>query len=374
MTVAGASGWRGEKRGPRARHPQSRLDHRVDHAGDDHAGRRQHDRQRGAAAYPRQPVGGTGSGRVGPDLLHRRGGDHDAADRLARRPARHQIRLPVLGRGLHARLGLVRQRHQPLATRRLPPAARRLRRGPRAIIAISPVADQPARAPRPGDRGLGHRRHARADLRAAARRLADRGFQLALDLLHQPAGRDPVLARHYVLHPRHPPHPSRGLRLLRFREPQHRRRRLAADARPRPTQGLVQLDRDLDLGGGVGGSLLPLHRPHDHRGGPLLPEPRPAQKPQFRGRHGPDVLCRRHPQRHAGIGADDAAVADELSGLHHRACHRTPRHRHDGRDVHRRPDHQPGRQPPDHPGGIAADRGLAVADDRSFRSTWAWRR
>ena len=35
------------------------------------------------------------------DLLHRRRGDHDAADRLARRPVRHQIRLSGLGHRLH---------------------------------------------------------------------------------------------------------------------------------------------------------------------------------------------------------------------------------------------------------------------------------
>ncbi len=41
----------------------------------------------------------------------------------------------------------------------------------------------------PGDGGLGHGRHPRPDHRAGARRLADRQLQLALGVLHQPAGR-----------------------------------------------------------------------------------------------------------------------------------------------------------------------------------------
>ncbi len=178
----------GEKRGARPAR-QSHRDHRLDHAGDDHAGRRQHDRQRRPAAYPGEPVGRPGPDRLGADLVHRRRRDHDAADRLARRPLRHQIRVSDLGRGLHPGLRLVRQRHQPDRARRLPPAARGLRRRAGAAVAIGADADQPARAPRPGDRGLGHRGHAGSDLRPDARRLADRKLQLAVDLLHQPAGR-----------------------------------------------------------------------------------------------------------------------------------------------------------------------------------------
>ena len=40
-------------------------------------------------------------------------GDHDAADRLARRPVRHQIHLSRLGARLHVCLGAVRQRDEP---------------------------------------------------------------------------------------------------------------------------------------------------------------------------------------------------------------------------------------------------------------------
>src|SRR5881227_1865265 len=55
--------------------------------------------------------------------------DHDAADRLARRPVRHQIRLSDLGHRLHGRLGLVRRRDEPLPAGDLSPVAGRLRGG-----------------------------------------------------------------------------------------------------------------------------------------------------------------------------------------------------------------------------------------------------
>ena len=60
----------------------------------------------------------------------------------------------------------------------------------------------PPRAARPGDGGVGHRRDAGADHRPGARRLADRRLQLALGVLHQPAGRRARLARHPGLSPR----------------------------------------------------------------------------------------------------------------------------------------------------------------------------
>ena len=175
---------------------QPRRDHRVDHLRDDHAGRRHDDRQCRAAAYPGQPLVLAGPDRLGGDVLHRRRGDHDAADRLARRAVRHQIRVPDLGDRLHDRLGAVRRGDQPDPARALPPAARGLRRGAGAAVAIGAAAHQPARAARPGDGDLGHRHDARADHRPGARRLADRQFHLALGVLHQPAGRRAVRARH----------------------------------------------------------------------------------------------------------------------------------------------------------------------------------
>src|SRR6516164_6066412 len=104
----------------------------------------------------------------------------------------------------------------------------------------------------------------------------------------------------------------------------------------------------------------------DHRQRPLLHQSGFAEEPQLHGRYGADVLCRRHSQRHPGAVADDAAVADELPGVHDRAGNRAARHRHDGRDVPRRAHDQPGRQPTDHPRRVSADGAVAVADDGVF--------
>ena len=200
-----------------------RDDHGVDHAGDDHAGCRQHDRQCRLAAHSGQPLGGPGPDRLGTDLVHCRGGDHDAADRLARRAPRHQICVSDLGGRVHPRLGFVRQRHQPHPAGDLPPAARRVRRRARPALPIGADADQPAGAARPGNRDLGHGGHAGADLRPDAGRLADPRLQLALDLLHQPAGRRDRQPRHPDLYPRDAAYASRGLRLLRLCDVEHRR-------------------------------------------------------------------------------------------------------------------------------------------------------
>ena len=91
--------------------------------------------------------------------------------------------------GFTAGLGAVRRRHEPRPAGDLPCAAGRLRRGAGAAVAGRAAADQPARAARAGDGGLGHGGHSGPDHRSGARRLADRRLQLALGVLHQPAGR-----------------------------------------------------------------------------------------------------------------------------------------------------------------------------------------
>ena len=111
---------------------------------------------------------------LGADLLHRRRRDHDAADRLARRPLRPQAAVPGLGRRLHRGLDAVRHRHEPRRDGALPAAAGRIRRGARAAVAGGAARHQSARAARPGDGDLGRRHHGRADRRPDARRLADR--------------------------------------------------------------------------------------------------------------------------------------------------------------------------------------------------------
>ena len=154
-----------------------------------HAGARHHDRQCRAAAYPGQHVGGAGPDLVGLDLLHRVLGDHDAADRVARRPLWRQVHLSRLGHRVHACLGVVRRGDEPGPARGLSPAARRLQRRAGAARAGDPVHDLSARAPRLRDGDLQHRRDDGADHRPDPRRLADRELRLAMVLLYQPAGR-----------------------------------------------------------------------------------------------------------------------------------------------------------------------------------------
>ena len=212
-------------------------------------GRRHDDRQCLPAAHPGQHVGVAGPDLVGIDVLHRLLGDHDAADRLARRPLWRQIHLSRLGRRLHDRLGVVRRRDEPLRSwcfYRVLQGVSRRRAG--AARAGDAVYDLPARAPRLRDGDLQHRRDDGADHRPDPRRLADREPRLALVLLHQPAGRGVVRARHLRLHPPVPPDAARPVRHVRLCDAEPRGRLVAIDARPRPAQGLVPLDRDLDRG------------------------------------------------------------------------------------------------------------------------------
>ena len=74
-----------------------------------------------------------------------------------------------------------------------PHSARRRRRRPRPQRTGHPRRHLPRRKARPGLRRLRHGRRRRARHRPHARRLDHRQLQLALDLLHQPAGR-PALA------------------------------------------------------------------------------------------------------------------------------------------------------------------------------------
>ena len=353
---------RGEDRNP-AVDRQSRAADLRDHAGKHHAGARHHDRQRGAPAYPRQPVGLAGPDLLGADLVHCRRGDHDAADRLARRPLRHQNRLCAVGRGFHPGLGAVRQRHQPDPTGDLSRAARHLRRRAGAAIPGGAAADQPGRAAWSGDGGVRHRHNIGADLRPGARRLADLRLQLALGFLYQPAGRDYRHARHADFRPRKPPWSPRAVRPARLCHPEPGDRRSADAARPRRVEGLVRLDRDLGRSRDLQPGVLPVHRAHRDGYRPIVCKSRPAEKPQFHGRYGADVHGRADHERHLGAVADDAAGSDELPGADHRAGDRAARRRLDDRDVRRRPRDRPGRQPADHPDRAAADRGFDVADD-----------
>ena len=94
---------------------------------------------------------------------------------------------------------------------------------------------------------------------------------------------------------------------LRLCDAEPRRRLIAIDARPRPAQGLVPLDRDLDRGDGRGVVLLSAGRTHDDHRRALVPEPGIVEEPEFCRRQPVDVRGRDDPHRHSGAGAVDDA-------------------------------------------------------------------
>ena len=183
----------------RSRGRQSRGDHRLRDPRHPHAGARHDDRQHRAAVHPGQRLGEPGSDQLGADLLYRRGRDHDAADRLPRRPVRAQASVPRLGGRLHRRLDAVRHGAVAGADRAVPRPARHVRRGARPALAIRAARHLSEGAPGICDGVIWRRGHGRPRPRPGARRLAHRELHLALGFLHQPADRRPRLARHHQL-------------------------------------------------------------------------------------------------------------------------------------------------------------------------------
>ena len=127
---------------------------------------------------------------MGPRRLHDRLRLLPPPRRPRRRPDRSQARLPRRPRRLHRRLGALRPRRDAGRADRgaLHPGPRR-----RDRVVRDPRADR-HRVPRDARARGGHerlhvRRLQRRLDRPAGRRLADRGAQLALDLLHQPPDR-----------------------------------------------------------------------------------------------------------------------------------------------------------------------------------------
>ena len=133
------------------------------------------------------------------------------------------------------------------------------------------------------------------------------------------------------------------LRFLRLRHAVARRRRAAADARPRRRGRLVLLGRDLDRArpgaspaSGCSPSTLltaehPVHRSED------------LHRPQFRDRPGVHLRDRHHPAGQPGAAAADAVDHLRLSDHHHRHRHGAARRRHDDLDARRRAARAPGR-------------------------------
>ena len=94
----------------------------------------------------------------------------------------------------------VRPGAEPAAARALPHHPGRHRRRDAAAVAGRAARGVSAARARQGHGLLGPRHRRRADPRAGARRLADRHLQLALGVLHQPAGRHRVARDDEALH------------------------------------------------------------------------------------------------------------------------------------------------------------------------------
>ena len=107
-------------------------------------------------------------------------------------PLRPQAAADDVGHRLHDLVAALRPRAEPAAARRVPPDSGRDRRRDAAALAGGAARSVPAARARQGHGLLGPRHRRRADPRAGARRLADRHLQLALGVLHQPAGRHRV--------------------------------------------------------------------------------------------------------------------------------------------------------------------------------------
>ena len=150
-----------------------------------------------------------------------------------------------------------------------------------------------------------------------ARRLAHRKLQLAVGVLHQPAGGRAGLLRTAGDHAGKPQREVLAVRLLRLHDPQYRHRLPADHARPGPDPRLVLLARD------HGGSdhrrpvLLPVHRPHVQQPA-AVSEPRALQGPQLRRLqrlHSHD-RCRavRDPRPAAADAAEPIAIPGDPHG------------------------------------------------------------
>ena len=158
---------------------------------------------------------------------------------------------------------------------------------------------------------LRRRQHVRSHHRPRAGRLSCRELQLAVGLLHDPAGldrgHDCLPLRHTAREARH----RRPARLDGISRALGRHRLDAAAAFARAAARLVRVLRDPDRGAGRRGRPLRVRRAQRDRKAPV-PEPAPRPGPQLRGRHVPDRHLR-HAQLHAHGAA--AAAAAEPAGL-----------------------------------------------------------
>ena len=146
---------------------------------------------------------------LGDDRLRHRDRRGHAADRVPRPPLRPEARLSVLARAVRHRLGAVRPRALAADDGRLPRAAGIGGRSVATDRAGDPAPDLPARGAGHGDGALRPGGRRRPGDRPDAGRLHHRQLQLALDLLHQPAGRRARALHGHALRARAGGHPAR---------------------------------------------------------------------------------------------------------------------------------------------------------------------
>ena len=175
-------------------HPRAAQDRRRRRARRDHVDPRRHGRQRRAADVPDRAVHRRRAARlldrrVDRDGLHARAGRRHPADRLGRRPLRHQAPLHDGDRAVHDRLAAVRDGLEHRGPHRLPRAPGTRRR--HADAAGHDDHDQ-GRRPAPHGSPDGDPRHpdaARPDHGPDPRWRPDRRGLVALGLPDQPADR-----------------------------------------------------------------------------------------------------------------------------------------------------------------------------------------
>ena len=309
-----------------------------------HAGARHHDRQCRAAVDDRRSRRFAGHHHLGADLLHRRRRDHDAGDRLALGPrsgARScswspssasssprwlcglawSLEIMVAFRLLQGVFGAA---IVPLSQTFLLDINPKERHGQAMAIWGAGIMVGPIIGPTLGGW------------------LTDSFNWRWVFFINLPVGIVAFLGMAAYL-PSIAKRASR-LRFLRLRHALARRRRAAADARPRRRCRLVLRRRDLDRARPGHRRVLGLHRPSAHLGRPVH-RPEDLRRPQFRDRAGLHLRDRHHPAGEPGAAAADAVDDLRLSDHHHRHRHGAARRRHDDLDAPRRADRAYRRSP-----------------------------
>ena len=215
-----------------------------------------------------------------------------APGRAPRRPPGAQAGVPRRPRRLHARVAPVRRRPEPGRADRCPPAAGRRRRRP----GVGDPGDHRHRVPGgrgacPGDGRVRVRLRRRRLARAARRRSAHRGPELALGVLRQPPRRHRDVRGRPRDHARGPRARARAPGRLARLAARHRlagRRDLRDRRGDDPRLGVAARARRGRAGGRADGGLRRprgSHRASDHaaadpplaRAGQRQPRPRPAR-------------------------------------------------------------------------------------------------